>query len=190
MFKTEQKGSTMLEALAAISVVTVLGLSVVSLIGKMFDMFKQNVIEDEIKEIHKLITQRYRLEAVYSELDELTVEDFDKEKLVPSQMISGNKLLHKLNDEVTIKTSALGDDFFDVKFEGLPNRTCINLALINWNANQTSDLYQIKIGEKVFKLPIPSNNVSFGDDNALPMNVVKANGACSGNDNTIIWTFQ
>lgn len=190
MFKTEQKGSTMLETLAAISIVTVLGISVISLIGKMFDMFKQNIIEDEIKEVHKLITQRYRLEAVYSELDSLSVEDFAKQKLVPSQMIAGDKLLHKLNDEVIIETSDLGDEFFDVTFKGLPKRTCINLALINWNANQTSDLFQIKIEETTFKLPIPQNNVEFGDDDALPMDATKAAEACESNDNTITWTFQ
>lgn len=194
MFKIEQKGNTMLETLAAISIVSILGISAIGLIGKMFDMFKQNIIEDEIKEVHKLITQRYRLEAVYSELDDLTVEDFAKQKLVPSQMIAGDKLIHKLNDEVKIKSSELGDKFFDVTFEGLPNRTCVNLALINWNANQTSDLYQIQIKgketDKIFKLPIPDNNVSLGDDDALPMNTTKATSACDGNDNTIIWTFQ
>lgn len=191
MFKTEQKGNTMLEALAAISIVTVLGISAISLIGKMFDMFKQYVIEEEIKEIHKLITQRYRLEAVYSELDDLTVADLKEQKLVPSQMVVGDEMLHKLNGKVSIKTSSLGEEFFDVKFEGLPKRTCINLSLINWNANQTSELFQIKINDdEIFMLPIYQNNISFESEKALPINTKKAIRACKEDENTIVWTFQ
>ncbi len=189
MLYSEQKGTTMMEALAAISVVTVLTVGVIKLIGNMFDMFKQNMITTEIQEVQKKIAERYRLEGVYTELSSLTPQQMKDEQLVPSQMLVNDKLVHRQNGEVEIKTSTLGDEYYDVTFKSLSNRSCVNLSQINWDAGQTSDLFRIQINDKVFKSPV--DGVNFGDDNALPITVKKAADSCeSGSDNQITWTFQ
>ena len=40
MFRINQKGGTMVEAIAVISIMTVLGISAIKLIGGLFDGFK------------------------------------------------------------------------------------------------------------------------------------------------------
>ncbi len=188
MIKSNQKGTTMMEAIAAISVVTVMAVGVIKLIGGMFESFKQNMIENEIQEVQKRIVSRYRLEGNYANIP-TTVEKIKEEQLVPAQMYANNKLIHRQNGEVTIATSTLGSDYFDVTFKGLSVRSCVNLSQINWNNGQNSDLLQLKINTKTFVLPV--GNVSAGDDNALPMTMQKAVDSCkSGDDNVIIWTFQ
>ena len=168
MIKSNQKGTTMMEAIAAISVVTVMAVGVIKLIGGMFESFKQNMIENEIQEVQKRLVYRYRLKCNYANIP-TTVEN--------------------INGEVTIATSTLGSDYFDVTFKGLPLRSCVNLSQINWNNGQNSDLLRLKINTKTFVLPV--GNVSAGDDNALPMTMQKAVDSCkSGDDNVIIWTFQ
>ena len=191
MLKSNQFGTTMMEAIAAISVVTVLTVAAVKLIGNMFEMFRQNMVANEVQEIQKNIATRYRLEGNYAELssEKMTPQKMREEQLIPSQMLIGGKIVHRLNGEVEIKTSSLGSEYFDITFKDLSLRTCMNLSQLSWNNIQGTDLFQIKINNKVFKLPI--NGVKFGDDNALPITVKNASNNCKDNGkNIIIWTFQ
>lgn len=190
MLESDQKGTTMMEAIAAISVVTVLSVAAVKLIGNMYEMFRQNMVANEIREIQKNITARYRLEGNYAELSsEMTPQKMKDEQLIPSQMLVNGEIVHRLNGEVTIETSSLGDDFFDVTFNKLSLRTCMNLSQINWSSTEGADVFQLKINNNTFKLPI--NGVKFGDNNALPITVKKASESCSNDENNVItWTFQ
>ena len=190
MLESDQKGTTMMEAIAAISVVTVLSVAAVKLIGNMYEMFRQNMVANEIREIQKNITARYRLEGNYAELSsEMTPQKMKDEQLIPSQMLVNGEIVHRLNGEVTIETSSLGDDFFDVTFYKLSLRTCMNLSQINWSSTEGADVFQLKINNNTFKLPI--NGVKFGDNNALPITVKKASESCSNDENNVItWTFQ
>lgn len=189
MFDTNQKGNTMMEALAAISVVTVLAVAAVKLMGGLFDMFKQNMIVNEVQEVQKNISARYRLEGNYSELAGMDAQKLKEELLVPSQMVVNGTLVHRLNGAVEIAPSALGDEYFDITFKDLTTRSCMNMSQINWTGNQATDLFQIKINDNTFKLPI--NGVKFGDENALPVTVKKAADSCKdGLVNDITWTFQ
>lgn len=190
MLKSCQKGTTLMEAMAAITIASVLLISVIKLVGNMFDMFKQNMVVNEVQEVQKNITARYRLEGNYAGLSGLSAEDFAKQKLVPSQMHVGDKLMHRLNGEVKIGVSDLGDDYFYIEFDSLTNRSCVNLSQINWNNSLSTDLFQIQINDNVYLLPIPSNGVVLGDENALPITVAKAISSCKDNDNVIVWTFQ
>ncbi len=189
MLKSDQKGTTMMEAIAAISVVTVLTVAAVKLIGNMYEMFRQNMVANEIREVQKNIATRYRLEGNYAGLSDMTPQKMKDEQLIPSQMLVNDEIVHRLNGEVTIKPSSLGDDYFDVTFNKLSLRTCLNLSQINWSGTDGADIFQIKINNKIFKLPI--NGVQFGDDNALPISPVKASESCTDDEkNVITWTFQ
>ena len=59
MFRINQKGGTMVEAIAVISIMTVLGISAIKLIGGLFDGFKQNIVTSEIRELQKNVSARY-----------------------------------------------------------------------------------------------------------------------------------
>lgn len=191
MFRSDQKGATMLEAISVITIVSVVTIGGIKLIGSMFEMFKQNMVANEVQEIQKNVSARYRLEGNYAELssEEMTPQKLKEELLVPSQMLVRGKLMHRLNGEVEIKASELGDEYFDIIFKELTVRSCMNLSQINWSSTQGTDLFQIKINENTFKLPI--NGVNFGDADALPITVKKAADSCTNDDENIItWTFQ
>ena len=51
MLKSCQKGTTLMEAMAAITIASVLLISVIKLVGNMFDMFKQNMVVNEVQEV-------------------------------------------------------------------------------------------------------------------------------------------
>ena len=191
MFKNDQTGSTMLETIAVVSVVTVFSIAAISIVGSMFDMFKQNMVVNEIKEIQKTITARFQLEGSYADLFEKSVDDLKSEKLLPSQMFVNDKIYHRLGGEVSISKSDLGDSYYNVTFNDLNNRACLNLAQVEWIVNQGSDLIELKINKDVFKMTISKNNIEPGSDKALPMNLTKAVKSCEDNNkNAITWTFQ
>ena len=121
----------------------------------------------------------------------ITAEKIIEERLVPSQMAVGSKIVHRLNGNVEINISDLGEKYFIIKFEELGSRACVGLSQINWNNNGITDLFQIKINDKEFKLPIPMNGLDFDDEGALPITVKKATDSCNkGSNNVIVWTFQ
>ena len=186
MFCSDQKGVTMVEAIAAISVVTVLTVSVIGLIGSMFEMFRLNMIAEEVQEIQKNVVTRYRLEGNFAELSssKMTPAKLKEEQLIPSQMLVNGKIVHRLNGEVEIKASSLGDEYFDVTFKQLSLRACMDLSQLTWSNTQGTDLFQIKINNKTFKLPI--NGVKFGDDNALPITPEKAAKSCKDDGDNVI----
>ena len=186
-----QKGNTMLETLAALSVVTVLGIGVIKLIGGMFGAFKLNMVVNEIQEIQKNISARYRLEGNYTGLNGKTAAQFASEQLIPSQMKIGNEIRHRQGGIVTISVSDYGgdDEYYDVTFNSLTKRTCTNLAQINWESKETTDLFRIKVNNSTFVLPV--RGVAVGAANALPMTVAKAFSSCNkSDDNVITWTFK
>ncbi|MFR8204947.1 MAG: hypothetical protein ACLU99_00355 [Alphaproteobacteria bacterium] len=78
MFRINQKGGTMVEAIAVISIMTVLGISAIKLIGGLFDGFKQNIVTSEIRELQKNVSARYSVDGHYGNLG--TVATLVKEK--------------------------------------------------------------------------------------------------------------
>ena len=187
--KTNQCGNTMIEAMAAIAIVGVLTVAGLKLAASLFDLFKQNMVVNEIRELQKNISARYSADGDYTALGEADLDQLIKDKIIPNQMVADGKIFHSLSGEVSVGPSALEDYYFQVTFYELSTRGCLNLSQINWTTSQnTAQLIQLQVNDKVFKLPI--KDVSVTADNALPMNVSKASGACkSGKVNTITWTF-
>lgn len=101
MFRINQKGGTMVEAIAVISIMTVLGISAIKLIGGLFDGFKQNIVTSEIRELQKNVSARYSVDGHYGNLG--TVATLVKEKVVPNQMLANGKIYHRLGGEVLIE---------------------------------------------------------------------------------------
>jgi len=187
MFRINQKGGTMVEAIAVISIMTVLGISAIKLIGGLFDGFKQNIVTSEIGELQKNVSARYSVDGHYGNLG--TVATLVKEKVVPNQMLANGKIYHRLGGEVLIEKSALSTLYYQITFKDLSPKACMNLSQINWMTHQGSDLIQLQINSTIFVLPI--DGVKRGDSKALPLDVARAAQSCKvKGSNTIIWTFQ
>lgn len=186
MLRDNQNGNTMLEALAALAVVGVLAYSALKLVNGMFDLFHENMTVTQIKELKKKIAEKYSVETDYVSLDDASVEDLVNDKVIPANMIIGNKIYHRLSGEVEISTSSLDDIYYDITFKGLPQKACINLSMIDWVINQNSDLIKIDINGKVYALAEAG-----GSDDDFPVTAEKAAKACvKGRSNEITWTFQ
>lgn len=151
MFRINQKGGTMVEAIAVISIMTVLGISAIKLIGGLFDGFKQNIVTSEIRELQKNVSARYSVDGHYGNLG--TVATLVKEKVVPNQMLANGKIYHRLGGEVLIEKSALSTLYYQITFKDLSPKACMNLSQINWMTHQGSDLIQLQINSTVFVLP-------------------------------------
>ncbi|MBR2033948.1 MAG: hypothetical protein IKA03_04670 [Alphaproteobacteria bacterium] len=195
--RSNQNGSTMLETIGAMMVVSMVSIGIISLVGKMFNAFKQNMVANEIKEVQKNITDRYRADGNYEALEGISAQDAYKEKLIPAQMLVGNKIVHRQNGEVELgigeeEIDNEKENYFTVKFKGLTNGSCIDLSQIAWNSASSTDLYAITINNnKTFKVPLAATGIAPGSDNALPITIEKAVGACNAgdDDNVIKWTF-
>lgn len=192
--KSEQKGGTMMEALMVLSIITVLSISGIKLMNSLFTMFKQNMVSNELIEIQKNIAARFRVFGFYDDIP-TKIEDWKKEKLLPSQMIVGDSIHHRLGGEVLIapKKKNTGDEhsvYYTIQFKGIPRKTCFVIGQINWTMSQSSDLIELKINDQEpFVLPTRDSGVEKGADNALPVKQNVLMDACKEN-NTMIWTFR
>lgn len=188
MFKDySQRGATMLEVMAVMMVITMLGIASIKLIGNLFDMFRLQMVGTEIQEIQKAVSARFSVEGEYSALVSMSPQQMVDEKLVPNQMFVNNNFYHRLGGLVEVKPSALGDEYYSVSFADLSKKACLNVTQINWITNETSNLVEVSINEGVFVLPIGS--VRPTDDDALPLTVAKAAKFCK-DGSTVVWHFQ
>ena len=193
--KAEQKGGTMLEALMVLSIITVLSISGIKLINGLFTMFKQNMVSNELIEIQKNIAARYRVFGFYDDIPD-NIEDWKKEKLLPSQMIANDKIHHRLGGDVIISPKKKNDDdevsvYYTVTFEDIPQKTCLVIGQINWTMSQSSDLIELMINDDSgkFVLPTRDSEIEKGADNALTVKVNVLMNACKS-ENTMTWTFR
>ena len=84
-----QSGYTMIESIAFLGIVIMLGVSVLTLISRMIDKYKLSRIGQQVIELQKAVDLRYAASANYASV---SVANLLKEKLAPSYMIANKKL--------------------------------------------------------------------------------------------------
>ena len=122
---SNQSGATMMETLAVISIISILGIGVLGIISNVMSKFKQSVTVSQIQDLQKNITERYAVEGKYDTLgDNATLIE---EKVIPTSLISGEELRHRLGGKVIISKDEVfqSDDYYNVTFFGLNKRACI-----------------------------------------------------------------
>lgn len=207
--KNNQKGATMMEMLGVLTIIVMLGISAIKLIGNIFDMFKQNLVVNEVKDLQKVISERYKFEGNYKELlENKTPEQVTAflcaEKMAPYQMCSNGLLHHRMGGAVwvmpIVNYDADGNAVTDYSkyalvFWGLSDKTCINAAQINWYTQQKSDIFKMLINsgveDKELSVDMPYNMAE--GSRIFPVNPADVMRACSNGDdddkNTIEWVF-
>ena len=63
--KNNQSGATMMEALGVLTIIVMLGVSVIKLVGNIFSMFNQAVVVSQIKDLQKVISERLQKVMAY-----------------------------------------------------------------------------------------------------------------------------
>ncbi len=211
LHKNSQKGATMMEALATLTVISMLGISIIKMIGAVFDMFNQSMISSEIRDLQKAITSKYQFDGTYKALFTGNAdENICKDKLAPFKMCNNNKLIHSGKGSVVVEQAKVLDmngnvvdanGRYSITFDGLKNKTCRTLASMNWSTKGSLILYKLELNKnkdfqgdatkealykKTFDLPNNKKEDSF----VLPVNPSDISGACSnGDNNSIKWTF-
>lgn len=193
--KSNQKGSSMIEVLAVISIIGVLSVSAMTLIGRLFDRYKLTRAVDDIKALQKNVSARFSAIGYYTDLDEdILVE----ENVIPAAMVTGGKVIHSLGGKVKIEPAS-NELFYEVTFDGLSQKSCLELGNISWMINQSSELEELDINNYVWGWPCgkadqsrcPANSIKKTDDDALPVRQdVLADKCVAGTGNVIKWTFQ
>lgn len=203
--KNNQSGATMIETLGVLTIVTMLGISAIKLIGNIFDIFKQNLVVNEVRDLQKAISGRYRFEGNYKELlenrtPEETAQFVCNEKMAPYQMCIDGLLYHRMGGQVWIMPienfDSSGNAVIDyskyaLTFWNLSDRTCINAAQINWYTQQKSDVYKMIINSGTVKelvVDLPYNQQEGAQ--LFPVAADLVMKACNtGGENTIEWVF-
>lgn len=207
--KNNQKGATMMEMLGVLTIIIMLGVSAIKLIGNIFDMFKQNLVVNEVRDLQKVISERYKFEGNYKGLlENRTPEQVSAflctSKMAPYQMCSNGLLHHRMGGEVwvmpIVNYDGDGNELTDYSkyalvFWGLTDRTCVNAAQINWYMQQKSDIFKMVInGDKADKrlsVDMPYNMEE--GSKIFPVNPSDVMRACSNGDeddkNKIEWVF-
>lgn len=192
MNRISENGRTMIEVIGVLAIITAVTIALTKMVNKMHDRFKISQITQEITDLRKNVSNRYVANGDYTGI---TDADIISGKVAPSEMVDGDKLVHAYNGDVEI----IGDhDSYKITFSSIPHSACVELALMNWNFNGSTDLFEIKINETEFKWPLLA-----GTGPKLPVEITDATTACSPpppkddstpvrdlNDNEITWTFR
>lgn len=193
MQKSNQKGYTMIEAVATISILIMVISGMTKTVSNMFAKYKYNEVLLQIKDLRKIVSDRY---AAIGDYTGLSAKQLIDEKIAPATMVAGNILLNSFGGQVYLEPAdSYGTNkSFSMQFTNLPRNVCIEVANINWRVDDTSTLIQMVINDKNKPYKWPVNQIGGAvtpGQNSLPLTMTMAQNACSSKDkNLIIWEFQ
>lgn len=175
-----EAGYTLIEAIAFMGVISMLAVSIITLVNNMLDKYRMSRVTQQIVDIQKNIDFRF---SAAENFKDLTTELITKEKIVPGDMVAGNKIYHAYKGEVTIK-SERENSVYEVSFTNLPYNACVELAMVDWLSGYNSNVVHIKVNQTYFTWQGTNSS-------RLPMEYGHALAACADNRNNVItWQFQ
>lgn len=184
MRKTNQSGASMVEMIGVLGIISIVSVGIIATVTKIYDRYQQSAIITQIRDLQKNIRIRFSAMSDYRTLSKSNaVERLAKERVVPSDMVSGgNSLFHAYNGEV--KLSGTQYDY-TIKFSDIKKGGCVDLLTLSWTVNDTSDLIRLK-----------ANGVTYtwteSGSKQLPIGLIEAGKRCDSDrtKNSIEWTFQ
>lgn len=182
MFVTSnERGATMVETIMVLGILGAMAVGAAALANSMFDKYRMSRVGQQIDEVRKVISARYVADGNYSSL---SVENMIKENIAPRDMVEGTT---KLNHSFKGAVRAIGSvNTYEINFMSLPLKACLELGIMNWTIDNTSDLVSMKINNDTYKWPWVS-----ASGKSLPATVLDVSRSCkAGSTNNIIWVFQ
>ena len=184
MLKNMQKGATMIEVIAVLGIIAMIAVGFYGVSSRVFDKFLQSKATSQLRELQKNLRNRFAVAADYSELSSSGIaEKLINERVIPYNMVRGGTISHAYGGPVEITGK---DGAYKIKFSNIKKSGCVELLMIDWAVDNTSDLAEISAGGKTFTWK--STNAAL----ALPVQIMQANAACKEKpeENVIEWTFH
>ncbi len=199
--RNNQKGSSMVEMLGVLTILAILGMGTIKFIGGVQNVFIQNMVVSEARDLQKVISDRYKFEGNYKSLFESrscddepdTVAQFlcgacegcnSQDRMAPFQMCSNGKLHHRGGGSVRVCKYDDAYKHYVMFFEGLTDRSCTALAQVNWYTRQKSDIYRMIINSGITnkELAVESPFTKTEGSVVFPITASQAMTACSNGD--------
>lgn len=200
MMRTAQNGNSMVEMMGVIALIAILSISTIKLIGTATSRYKLNVVVEQIRELHKNISSYYSTKGAYPAFTNTVIKELIKEKVIPSGIVTGEAALHNVFrgeiklDAVNsimqggVATPVTDNIYFQVAFNGLSKSACVELGMMNWMFNGSSDLVNLKINDSVYQWPLGGKIAAAV---AMPMDTARVMAVCKdNNENKITWILQ
>lgn len=176
----DERGATLIEILMVLGIVGAFSVSIATLINSMYDRYRVSRVGGQIAELKKVINNRYIADGRYNNV---SVSTLINEGIAPKDMVSNNKLFHAYSGEVRVVGNT---DNFEIAFTNLPHKICVELGIIDWVVDNSSDLVSMSINGNGFNWPWVAVA-----NKTLPAQMADVAAACKeGDGNTIKWNFQ
>lgn len=184
MLRNCQNGSTMIEAIGVIGIIAMITTGIFSTVSKVYDRYKQTAIVQQIRDLQKNIQMRYSAAADYRDLVKPGImTTLIEERVIPFDMVSGNRVFHAYKGDVQLSGTQYD---YTIVFSDMKKSACIDLLVMDWTVNNTSDLIKLKADGKTYTW------TGTGTSNKLPVTLKDAASVCKdkSSENVIEWTFQ
>ena len=188
LFKTEQKGRSMIEMLGVLAIIGVLSVGGISGYSKAMAKFKLTKAQDQISMLLINIRTAFSGSPSYEGLTNQTAVQLN---IVPGDMLPGgignysnvgtsDGILNAFGGNVKISNSGATNSgaYFIITYYGLGKETCTSLASSDWGSD---GMVSIKV----------NNNTHTVGTDTLPISAITAVNECNqgGPGNTIEWTY-
>lgn len=191
-----ERGTSMLEMIAVISVMAVLATATWNLMGSARYRYRVSQGVSQLQSLQKGINRFYASTGNYNKLgEEGAIQDLFENRVIPKQMkVSGNKIRNVFGKEVEIENVQYDNiddygkssDSFVIIFKSLNKKECVEMASISWLQNDNANLVSIKIGSQKFVWPKYDGE----EMDLLPVTTTKAMESCASAPLDVTWEFR
>ena len=195
--RSAQSGRSMVEMMGYMAVVMTVIAAVGHLIGNAYNEFKYSKASMQVSDLAAAIVRSATVDADYSEVvgNVRAVNDNGKAIIPKTFRIVGTTVYHAFGGTVEVAAMTGDASKFAIKFNRLNRKQCIELAMKDWQRNQTVDLYEIAVNNNYWFWSAYKNLET--TDNTLPVkrSAVAGTGAgnsgqCNASNNSIMWVFN
>ena len=197
--KSSQAGYTMVESILYIGLISVVVVSIMSLVHKAYDKYRISRIVSQVSELETAVFKRCVAAQDYSNCSADYNQNIAKmlcsEGLVPGDVgckgDNGDEIYHRYGGQITFSMESFATlklaqgSSFSMTFTNVPSQACVDLLRQNWKTSPYATLVVLTVNGTICKW----RNVA-ANECSLPVSMSQITTFCSGNNNSIKWTFQ
>ena len=182
-----QKGSSLLEMLAVLTIISLVGIAAIKFVTNSYGVFKQSMATSEIKELQNIISKNYSFTGKYDFGTDINKKMCEEDKTAPSHMClkSGENyiLKHRLGGYITVLKESVDSRSYSIAFDNVNKRACVALTQVDWLERKKISIYQMDVNGVVAAYFPKKDNKGF------PLTSEESMKICNSDINTVKWYF-